>query len=113
MTLKEMVDGHRHDLHHTHDGRLSLADQFSNLERKYTNAVDQLKRERNEISYRHGRRLKKLGTNFLVNNLQMMANKRFQEVFGAIKMKARVNQASKDGLNRIKRLLKQNRHNKL
>lgn len=43
----------------------------------------------------------------------MMANKQFQEVFSAIKMKARVNQASKDGLNRIKRLLKQNRHKKL
>lgn len=40
MTLKELADGHRHDLHHTHDGRLSLADQFENLERKYLNAVD-------------------------------------------------------------------------
>lgn len=113
MTLKELADGHRHDLHHTHDGRLSLADQFENLERKYLNAVDQLKRERNEIHYRHGRRLKKLGTNFLVNNLQTLVNKQFQEVFCAINMKARVFQASKDGLNRMKLLLKQNRKNTL
>lgn len=53
LSMQEMIDGHRNDLNLSNGGRLSLKEQFSNLERKYARTVDLMTRELRDISFRH------------------------------------------------------------
>lgn len=73
-----MIDGHSHDLHSTMGGRLSLVDQYDNLERKYGHAVDRLTKERRDIVMRHKKKRKLIGSDILRSKISNIVKDRYQ-----------------------------------
>lgn len=108
-TLEEMISGHRMDLDHSQGGRLSLKDQFAQLERRYLQTVERTKGQMLEITHRHKQRRRLLGANFLVETVIDHTQDRYFVAFDHIKRYARTLAANKAGLIRLRRLFKQNK----
>jgi hypothetical protein len=109
-TIQDKICGHRHDLHFSNGGRTSLVDQFTQLERKYQQTLDNTQWDMNELKYRHRRRVKLISVCLLFRKISMIAqHKRYTPAFQRVKQHARVRAAYTQGLLRVRRLIKQNR----
>lgn len=88
--MKEMIDGHLTDLNLSNGGRLSLKEQFSNLERKYAHAVDSMTRELRDINFRNQRKKRLLGANFLIEKIIHISQERQESALIDLKAYAHV-----------------------